>query len=123
KSLVNVKKLELADDYIVADATDGIGVSNKIKELTKGELCDTVIVNVNIQNCEMAAILSAKEGGTVYFFSMATDFPKASLGAEGVFKDINMIVGNGYCKGHANTALQILRESVKIRKLYTELYA
>ena len=123
KSLENVKKLELADDYIVADATDGIGVYDKVMELTSGQLCDTVIVNVNIQNCEMAAILSTKEGGTVYFFSMATDFTKASLGAEGVYKDVNMIVGNGYCKGHAETALQILRESVKMRKLYTKLYA
>lgn len=123
KALENVKSLELADDYIVADATDGIGVSEKIKELTNGELCDTVIVNVNIQNCEMAAILSTKEKGTVYFFSMATDFTKASLGAEGVLKDINMVVGNGYSKGHAEIALQILRESEKIRKLYTKLYA
>ncbi len=123
KALENVKKLELADDYIVADATDGIGVAEKVKKITDGKLCDTVIVNVNIQNCEMAAILSAKEGGTVYFFSMATDFTRASLGAEGINKDVNMIVGNGYCKGHADTALQILRESEKIRTLYTELYA
>ncbi|HHZ03104.1 MAG TPA: L-erythro-3,5-diaminohexanoate dehydrogenase [Tissierellia bacterium] len=123
KSLENVEKLELADDYIVADATNGIEVYNKVMEATDGKLCDTVIVNVNIRNCEMAAILSTKEYGTVYFFSMATDFTNAALGAEGVSKDINMIIGNGYCKGHAETALQILRESEKIRELYTKLYA
>ncbi len=123
KSLENVKKLELADDYIVADATNGIEVYNKVMEATDGKLCDTVIVNVNIRNCEMAAILSTKEGGTVYFFSMATGFTNAALGAEGVGKDIDMIIGNGYCKGHAETALQILRESEKIRELYTKLYA
>jgi L-erythro-3,5-diaminohexanoate dehydrogenase len=123
KSLENVKKLELADDYIVADATDGVGVYSKVMEITDGKLCDTVIVNVNIQNCEMSAILSTKEGGTVYFFSMATNFTSASLGAEGVYKDVTMMIGNGYCKGHAETALQILRESEKIRKMYTELYA
>ena len=54
---------------------------------------------------------------------MATSFTKAALGAEGVGKDVNMIVGNGYTKGHAEITLQILRESEKIRKVFTELYA
>jgi L-erythro-3,5-diaminohexanoate dehydrogenase len=34
-----------------------------------------------------------------------------------------MIVGNGYTKGHAEITLQILRESEKLRKVFTELYA
>lgn len=54
---------------------------------------------------------------------MATSFTKAALGAEGVGKDVNMIVGNGYTKGHAEITLQILRESEKLRKVFTELYA
>ena len=123
KSLESVKKLNLADGYIVADATNSLEVADKVSELTDGKLCDIVIVNVNIQNCEMAAILSTKEGGTVYFFSMATNFSNASLGAEGIYKDVNMIIGNGYTKGHAEIALQILRESEEIRELYTKLYA
>ena len=47
----------------------------------------------------------------------------AALGAEGVGKDVNMMIGNGYTKGHANVALQILREDEKIRNLFAELYA
>ena len=69
---------------------------NKIMELTDGELCDIVINNVNIENTEMASILACKDGGLVYFFSMATSFTKAALGAEGVGKDVDMIIGNGY---------------------------
>jgi L-erythro-3,5-diaminohexanoate dehydrogenase len=38
----------------------------------------------------MASILCTKEDGIAYFFSMATDFTKATLGAEGVGKDIKM---------------------------------
>jgi L-erythro-3,5-diaminohexanoate dehydrogenase len=71
----------------------------------------------------MASILSCKDGGTVYFFSMATSFTKAALGAEGVGKDVNMIVGNGYTQGHAEITLQILRDSEPLRKLFTEMYA
>ena len=54
---------------------------------------------------------------------MATSFTKAALGAEGVGKDIEMIVGNGYCEGHAEVTLEILRESKPIRDLFSKLYA
>lgn len=123
KSTNRAKSQNLADEYFAADATDAIFVYNKIMELTDGKLADIVINCVNIQNTEMASILATKDGGTVYFFSMATSFTKAALGAEGVGKDINMIVGNGYTKGHAAIALQVLRESESLRKLFTEMYA
>ena len=71
----------------------------------------------------MASILCCKDEGTVYFFSMATSFTKAALGAEGVGKDITMIVGNGYTKDHDKVALQIMRDSEVLRKVFTELFA
>ena len=104
-------------------ATDAVGMYNKAMELTGGELFDVVINCVNIENTEMASILSCKDDGTVYFFSMATSFTKAALGAEGVGKDVNMIVGNGYTKGHAAITLQCLREHEGLRKLFEEMYA
>jgi L-erythro-3,5-diaminohexanoate dehydrogenase len=45
------------------------------------------------------------------------------LGAEGIGSDVNMIMGNGYTKGHAEFTLQELRESPKLRKIFEELYA
>lgn len=54
---------------------------------------------------------------------MATSFTKAALGAEGVGKDVNMIVGNGYTKGHAAITLQDLREHDGLRALFEEMYA
>jgi L-erythro-3,5-diaminohexanoate dehydrogenase len=71
----------------------------------------------------MSSILSCKDNGTVYFFSMATSFTKAALGAEGVGKDVNMIMGNGYTKDHAAISLQIMRDSKELRELYQEIYA
>jgi len=67
--------------------------------------------------------LRQKNTGVVYFFSMATSFTKAALGAEGVGSDVTMVIGNGYTKGHAEITLQILRESEKLRELFTEMYA
>ncbi|MDE6112805.1 MAG: L-erythro-3,5-diaminohexanoate dehydrogenase, partial [Bacteroidales bacterium] len=76
-----------------------------------------------IENTEMASIICTKDDGVVYFFSMATSFTKAALGAEGVGKDVTMIVGNGYTKGHAEITLQELRENEALRKVFTDLYA
>jgi len=123
KSTDRARKLGLADEYFAADATDAIYIYEKIMELTDGKLADVVINCVNIENTEMASILACKDDGTVYFFSMATSFTKAALGAEGVGKDVNMIVGNGYCKGHAAISLQVLRECEPLKNLFAEMYA
>ena len=122
-SIERAKSVEVADHYIVGNATDAVGLHQKVAEITDGKMADVVINVVNIPNTEMASIMLCKDGGMVYFFSMASDFTKAALGAEGVGKDINMLVGNGYTKGHANVALQVLRESEKIRGLFNKLYA
>ena len=122
-SVDRAKSVEVADEYLIGNATDAVGLYNAISELTGGKLADVVINVVNIPNTEMASIMACKDNGMVYFFSMASDFTKAALGAEGVGKDVNMLIGNGYTKGHANVALQILREDEKLRNLFAELYA
>lgn len=123
KTLERARSAKLADYYVKADATDAVSLLEKISEITNGELADIVINTVNIPNTEMSCILITKNQGLVYFFSMATSFTKAALGAEGVGKDVTMIIGNGYTKGHAAIALNLLRESEELRKIFTELYA
>ncbi|MEF9921621.1 MAG: L-erythro-3,5-diaminohexanoate dehydrogenase [Anaerovoracaceae bacterium] len=122
-SIDRAKSVNVADEYLVANATDAVGLFRKISDLTNGQLADVVINVVNIPNTEMASIMACKDNGMVYFFSMASDFTKAALGAEGVGKDVNMLIGNGYTKGHANVALQVLREYEPLRSLFAQLYA
>ncbi|MFA6334331.1 MAG: L-erythro-3,5-diaminohexanoate dehydrogenase [Bacteroidales bacterium] len=114
--------MNLATDVIVADATNVMDVYGKVMAITGGRGCDVTVNNVNVPSTEMTSILITKGQGCVYFFSMATSFTKAALGAEGVGKDINLIVGNGYAKGHANLTLNIIRESKPIRELFEKLY-
>lgn len=123
KTVQRARSANLADEYAVVDATNAVAVMETISQLTNGQMADVVINTVNIPNTEMTSILMAKDGGIVYFFSMATSFTKAALGAEGVGKDVNMMVGNGYTKGHAEISLNLLRESPELRKIFTELYA
>ncbi len=123
KSTDRLKALGFCDHVFSADATQPVSILEKISELTNGQMCDVTINNVNITDTEMTSILCTKDTGVVYFFSMATSFTKAALGAEGVGSDVTMIVGNGYTRGHAEITLQLLRESPELRKIFTELYA
>ncbi|HAK44713.1 MAG TPA: L-erythro-3,5-diaminohexanoate dehydrogenase, partial [Spirochaeta sp.] len=91
--------------------------------ITGGRECDLAVNCVNVPNTEMSTILPVRDGGTAYFFSMATSFTKAALGAEGVGKDVTLIIGNGYTRGHAEIALSELRGNVALRDLYERIYA
>ncbi|MDR2586332.1 MAG: L-erythro-3,5-diaminohexanoate dehydrogenase [Prevotellaceae bacterium] len=123
KSTERLQKLGFCDVVFSADATQPVSVLEKIEEITDGKLADVTINNVNITDTEMTSILCTKDSGIVYFFSMATSFTKAALGAEGVGSDVTMIVGNGYTRGHAEITLELLRESADLRNIFTELYA
>ncbi|SHI52452.1 L-erythro-3,5-diaminohexanoate dehydrogenase [Lutispora thermophila] len=123
KSAERLRKLGFCDVVFTANAQMPTEVMQKVSELTNGEMADITINNVNVPDTEMTSILCTKNTGLVYFFSMATSFTKAALGAEGVGSDVTMIIGNGYTRGHADITLQILRESKELRDIFTELYA
>jgi len=118
-----LESLNLFDTIIVESATNSIEVYEALSAVTNGELADLTINVVNTENTEMTSILCTKELGTVYFFSMATSFTKAALGAEGIGKDITMIIGNGYTKDHAKITLEILRGNQQLFELFMSRYA
>jgi L-erythro-3,5-diaminohexanoate dehydrogenase len=114
-------QLGLADDLVTADATQSLHVFHQISKLTGGELADVTFDLASLPNTEMAAILSTRDEGKVIFFSMATDFSRAALGAEGAGKPLEMIIGNGYIPGHAEIALQALRENKQLCQVLSGL--
>ncbi|WP_117212360.1 L-erythro-3,5-diaminohexanoate dehydrogenase [Allorhizocola rhizosphaerae] len=103
----------LADDVVIADARDPIAVARAV-----GEPVDVTVVCVDVPGCEHGAILATAQGGTVVFFSMATSFPAAALGAEGLAADVTMLIGNGYVPGHAAYALDLVRGDAAVRALF-----
>ncbi len=115
-------ELGLCQDVVKTGATDALGCYEQVRRLTDGKMADLVINCVNVPDTEMASILTCRDGGTVYFFSMATSFTKAALGAEGCGRDVSMIIGNGYTRGHDEVTLNVLRESQPLRELYESLY-
>jgi L-erythro-3,5-diaminohexanoate dehydrogenase len=83
-----------------------------------GKPVDVTVVCVDVPGCEHGAILATAQGGTVIFFSMATSFSAAALGAEGLAADVNMLIGNGYVPGHADYALDLVRTNFAVRALF-----
>ncbi len=122
RALETLKSHGLADHVVAVDATKGVEVMNAVSQATGGKLADLVVNCASVANTEMGSILSVRDGGTVIFFSMATSFTTAALGAEGVGKDVQMIVGNGYVPNHATLTLDLLRRNQSVRKLFEEKY-
>ena len=107
----------IADVVALADARDPVGVADAVVEAL-GAPADITIVCVTVPGCEHGAVLATAEGGTVIFFSMATSFTAAALGAEGLAADVTMLIGNGYTRGHAAYALDLIRTDDAIRALF-----
>jgi L-erythro-3,5-diaminohexanoate dehydrogenase len=109
-------------EVIIANATDAITIQKEVSRITEGKMADVVINVVNIEDTELPTIMAAKDRGLVYFFSMATSFTKAALGAEGIGADVDMILGNGYAHNHAAISLDLLRRNPTLMKLFLERY-
>jgi len=78
-----LKELGFCTHTIIADALDAAGILEQILVVNNGKEVDISINCVNIHNTEMSSILPVRDNGIVYFFSMATSFTQAALGAEG----------------------------------------
>ena len=104
----------LADQ--VADARDPVALAEAVR--SAGGPAAVTVVCVDVPGCEGGAVLATAPGGTVIFFSMATSFSAAALGAEGVAADVTMLIGNGYVPGHAELALDLLRAEPGVRALF-----
>ena len=108
----------LADAWIAADATKPLEVYAQ----TRGAF-DLVVNCASVPGTEMASILSARDGGEVLFFSMATSFTAAALGAEGAGKDVRLTIGNGYAQGHAKLALDLVRATPALQRIFGDRVA
>ncbi|MFK5635507.1 MULTISPECIES: L-erythro-3,5-diaminohexanoate dehydrogenase [unclassified Ornithinimicrobium] len=106
----------LAEEVVVADARAPLALERAVR--AAGGPVDVTVVCVDVPGCEQPALMITAQGGTVVYFSMATSFAAAALGAEGLAADVTMLVGNGYTPGHADYALSLLRGDAAVRGLF-----
>ena len=120
-ALDDLRRIGAVDDAIEVDATDAVGTAEKLRRA--GPPFDLVVNCCSVAGTEMTSLLAARDGGTVIFFSMATSFTGAALGAEGIGRDATLVIGNGYVPGHADLTLDLLRRQPRLRALFEQRYA
>ena len=111
-----LKTTGLVDQVVIADARDPAALAEAVR--AAGGPAQVTVVCVDVPGCEGGAVLATAQGGTVIFFSMATSFSAAALGAEGVAADVTMLIGNGYVPGHADLALDLIRAEPGLRQIF-----
>ncbi len=110
----------LAGRTLRVDLTDAVETLRAVE--AAGGPFDLVVNCASVAGTEMASILSVKDGGAIVFFSMATSFTAAALGAEGLGRDATLVMGNGYVPGHADLTLDLLRRDPALRALFRDRY-
>ncbi|MDR3605905.1 MAG: L-erythro-3,5-diaminohexanoate dehydrogenase [Oligoflexia bacterium] len=123
EAVERLSSLSFVDEVIQADARNATEVMEKVWAATRGHMGDVVINVANVTETEIASILATRRKGIAYFFSMATSFTRAALGAEGVGADVDLRIGNGYTEGHAELALDLLRESPELMRFFKDHYS
>jgi L-erythro-3,5-diaminohexanoate dehydrogenase len=116
-----LRALGSCDAVVAADATDPVATREAVLPAL-GREADAVFSCVNVPGAELSAIVLTRQRGLVYFFAMTTSFPRAALGAEGIGKDVDLFIGNGFAAGHADHTLDLVRQSPALRKLVEARY-
>jgi L-erythro-3,5-diaminohexanoate dehydrogenase len=121
-SRARAESLGAADVVLACDAKDAIATQEAVLAANSGKKVDITINCVSVPGTEMASILCTRDRGKVYFFSMATSFTAAALGAEGVGADVDLIIGNGYAENHSRIALDLIRHNSRLRAILEEMF-
>ncbi|MGH3421825.1 MAG: L-erythro-3,5-diaminohexanoate dehydrogenase, partial [Streptosporangiaceae bacterium] len=115
RACAQAREVGLCDAALRVDLRDAVSALHSL-EAAGLRRADLTVVVVNATDCEAAAILLTAEHGTVLFFSMATSFTKAALGAEGMASTAPMVLGSGYAPDRGAYALELLRRDQRLQR-------
>jgi L-erythro-3,5-diaminohexanoate dehydrogenase len=122
KYALDVESTGVADRVLLGDAREALALRTLVLDASWGREADLVVSCVNLPGVELASALITRPRGKVYFFAMSTSFTAAALGAEGVGRDIDMYIGNGYASGHAEHTLALVRNHAALYQVMARRY-
>lgn len=102
---------------IEADVTDPMAVAGALAEAGRRR-ADLTLQCTNVPGAEGAAIVSTDERGTIVFFSTATTFAAAGLGADAIGSQAKLIIPNGLTDDRGDYALELLRRIAPLREAF-----
>lgn len=117
-----LRALGVCDHVATIDARDPMAVAAFVLRHTQDRGADLTLSCVNTSGVELSAVLATRDRGRVYYFAMSTSFTAAALGAEGIGRDVDLYIGNGYAHGHAEHTLNLVRGHDALRTLLEKRY-
>jgi L-erythro-3,5-diaminohexanoate dehydrogenase len=125
QALHDIASLNVADVLVRGNATQTLEIVKKVQDACAGKeyQADLAINVINVPNTEFATILLTKPSGCILFFSMATSFTAAALGAEGIASQVEIQIGNGYMSDNGAVSLQLLRDYPVLRTIFTRRFS
>jgi L-erythro-3,5-diaminohexanoate dehydrogenase len=116
-ALERANKVDPTAVPIEADVTDTVAVAAALvdRELPPADL---TLLCTTVRGGEGTAILTTADHGTVLFFSTATSFAAAALGADAIGSHARLVIPNGLTEDRGEYAFDLLRRNPVLRELF-----
>ena len=116
-ALAHALAVDAAVNAIEADVTDPVAVA---RELARRGLprADLTLLCASVPGGEGTALLATRGEGTVMFFSTATRFAAAALGADAIGSMAKLVIPNGLTDDRGGYAFELLRQNTALRAAF-----
>lgn len=118
-----LEALGVADRIVPADMNDPLSAYEAVRAQLGPLVVDLTVDCSSVPGAEMFSILMTRERGTVYFTNPAAHYSGAGLGAEGIGKEVNLLLYRGYIPGHVPFCLQLLRQYPALERCFRARYS
>jgi L-erythro-3,5-diaminohexanoate dehydrogenase len=116
-ALERARQVDPALRTLQADVTVALDVARGL-EAEGATRADLVLLCTSIAGAEGTAILAARPRGTVVFFSTATRFAAAALGADAIGSQARLLIPCGLTDDRGEYAFSLLRACAALRRAF-----
>jgi len=109
-ALARARKVDPTVNAVRADVTDPVAVATRLAQAGLPP-ADVTLLCTTVAGAEGTALLATDERGTVVFFSTATSFAAAALGADSIGSRAQLLIPNGLTDDAGSHALALLRSN------------
>jgi L-erythro-3,5-diaminohexanoate dehydrogenase len=109
-ALTRAREVDPSVVTVEADVTMPLGVADQM-----AAPADLTLVCTSVPGAEGAALVATATRGTIVFFSTATRFAAAALGADAVGSQARLVIPNGLTDDRGEFALDLLRAVAPLR--------
>jgi L-erythro-3,5-diaminohexanoate dehydrogenase len=114
-ALARARAVDPALSAVQADVTDPLAVAHAIPQRA-----DLTLLCVSVPGAEGTALLVTEPRGTILFFSTATRFAAAALGADAIGSQPRLIIPNGLTDDRGEYTFELLRSIPALRAAFEE---